>query len=374
MTNLDSASYIARPLEGEQVYVPPTVLRFALQSVARELLPNERVAKCLRFHAPNKEHVSVHRDKHNKAAYYSGLMVCASVWNCPVCASRISEQRRRELHDAVMGWTGGIAMVTYTASHKISTSLHDILDTVVSGVRAFKSGRKFQDIQDEYGWLGSVRSLEVTVSEKNGWHPHCHELVFFTNDLPTSAYGRLEIVMGNYWKDVLGRKGMLASLAHGLRLSENDRDLKDYITKWGHDPAIDNNRFNGRWTIEAEITKQTVKKAKVGGRTPTQLLLDHMQGDYHAGELWQEYAREFKGRNQLVWSRGLKKLLKLQPTGSDQSLAEALPAENIIYATLDADTWRHVIHLKLRGEILHAAANMTQEDFSQWLIEALSKP
>ena len=59
------------------------VERFALQSVARDILPTSRTAKCLRIRAYDKD-VQVWKSKNHKTASYAGLQTCGSVWVCPV--------------------------------------------------------------------------------------------------------------------------------------------------------------------------------------------------------------------------------------------------------------------------------------------------
>ena len=252
--------------------------RFILQEAAKELIPQERVRVCLRYHQPNTTVVHVKRVKETKKAYYSGLMVCGSVWHCPVCASRISEQRRAELKSATLNWTGGLVLVTYTASHRLATPLHDILDTITSGIRSFKSGRAFQDIRAVYGWIGSVKALEVTHGA-NGWHPHVHELIFTNSVLEDEALDALEVKMKIHWRETLGRKGYLASTDRGLVISNRGSEIVDYVTKWGHEPSIDNPNFNSKWGVAEEISKAAVKKGRAGGRTPLQLLSDYVDGD-----------------------------------------------------------------------------------------------
>jgi hypothetical protein len=298
-------------------------------------------------------------------------MVCGSVWHCPVCATRISEARRQELTSVVNAWTGGLAMVTYTASHRKNTPLREILDVITEGVRGFKSGRFFTGVKDRYGWIGGVKALENTYGE-NGHHPHCHELVFFTNELSDETLDQLHLSLRIHWREVLGRKGWLASTDVGLNMKTATSDIKDYITKWGHEPSIENPAFARKWTLEQEITKAVVKKGKKEGRTMTQLLIDYMNGDFQAGEVWKEYAREFKGRNQLVWSRGMRDLLKLNAWEKDEVIAESVPQDTIVLAGFNRDQWKAILSAKLRGEVLHMAANLDEEGFAQWIAEKLN--
>ena len=110
--------------ENEQSYL---VARFALQSAAVELMPEERVSKCLRYMQPTAKTVEIRKREKKHTAFFKGLIVCASVWMCPVCAARISEKRRKELTYAVNNWNGFTALITYTASHNKHTRLAPFL-------------------------------------------------------------------------------------------------------------------------------------------------------------------------------------------------------------------------------------------------------
>ena len=74
--------------------------RFALQSVARSILPKSRTAKCLRIRAYQRD-VEVWKSKEHNTASYGGLQTCGSVWTCPVCSSKIAERRRVEIQGAI---------------------------------------------------------------------------------------------------------------------------------------------------------------------------------------------------------------------------------------------------------------------------------
>src|SRR4051794_16390042 len=69
-------------------------VRWQLQREARALLPDERVAFCMRRIQATT--VDVLYSPQHKSAHYGGLMVCGSVWVCPLCAAKISEHRRVE--------------------------------------------------------------------------------------------------------------------------------------------------------------------------------------------------------------------------------------------------------------------------------------
>lgn len=344
--------------------VPPIIMRFLLQSCARELLPGERVADCMRTIAPMQSRVEIHKHQEAKRAYYKNLVICSRLWHCPVCASRITEERRKELHHATMLWTGGLVLATYTASHTTRTSLREFLNSILESYRAFKSGIKFQEIQEHYGWTGSVRSLEITYG-KNGWHPHIHELIFLTNTLNAEQVGLMEFAIKIRWQDMAKRNSIHANFSNGFKLADASHDIKTYVTKFGEELSV------SKWTPSHEITKQPVKLGKAGGRTPAQLLMDYAHGDKQAGVLWREYALTLKGRNQLVWSRGLRALFKMPAEKTDAEIAEEIPQPSTLIASLTRGQWRIVLDNLARGELLHKAGYMNEADFVMWLTNKL---
>lgn len=343
-------------------------LKYWLQSVARMVIPNERVSQCLRSHAPLKETVEVHKSVEGKSAFYKGLCVCGSVWHCPVCASRISEERKRELLAGLSQWHGSMVMVTYTLSHSRNMKLFDIINAELAAYRALKSGKAFQSLRDEYYWKGSVRTLEITHGE-NGWHPHIHELVFVDNGktrILDSVYtGGLKANIFRHWKRHLDHKGYGVDFTHGIDVTTAKDTVAEYVAKWGREP------INPEWSVAAEVTKQPVKQARKGGRTPTAILFDIGEGNTKDVRLWREYAYAMKGRNQLVWSRGMRDELGIGKEKSDSEIAADLPKESILLASLNRDQWKIILKADLRGEVLKHAVEDDEAGFSHWLGDVL---
>jgi len=336
-----------------------------LQSAARELLPNERVAQCLRAVVPTAQRVEIHKSKTTNAAHYRNLLVCARIWHCPVCAAKISEQRRKELSKATNSWNGGLVLITYTASHHSGAALSKTLNHVLSAHRDFKSGRVFAEMQEYFGWNGSVKALEITHG-KNGWHPHIHELIFLTNELNETMLQMLDTQSTNRWRHSLKKFGAYASTERGVTVKNSDADVSDYVSKFG------DTKIKANWTFAHELTKQVVKRGKMEGHSPTQLLYMYMMGDKKAGELWTEYANVVKGRHQLVWSRGLRDILGLGRDTTDEEIAEELPQDTEILATLTRGQWYAVLCANAVGEILHNAETKNKEEFTSWLVTKMA--
>lgn len=329
------------------------MMRWALQAGARELLPGASVAYCFRSLLPGAVSVDVLYSEGVKRAHYANLRRCASVWSCPICAAKISERRRVELAFGVDHNPDLVpVLMTFTLRHKSGDSLSGVLlPALLDSYRFLKSGCMWGRFVKRYGLVGSVRSLEVTHGAA-GFHPHLHTLGFFQEGFDVGA------VTGFFkdrWCSVLERHGRDATWARGVDLRSASSDVALYIQKFGHEPIDLNRPF--KWSMECEVTKSQVKVSKSeAGRSPMQLLADYtINGDARAGELWREYAQAFKGRKQLVWSRGLRKRLGLVVEETDEEIAKREDEAAVILASLTLKQWRVVLANDCRGELLELA-------------------
>lgn len=356
------------PLENSDVR-EGIVLRFWLKEVASWAVPEERVNDCLKHIIPTKNEVEIHRVAGGKRAIYKNLGVCGSVWMCPICSSRITEHRRKELNLAISRWDGSMLMITYTLSHSREMLLTDVLNSLKEAYRGLKSGAFFKAIKRDYYWFGSVRALEVTYG-KNGWHTHIHELVFVEkhgrtpeeNCLTDVQIEGLKHRMFKQWRVTLKRENKTADFEHGLDIRTGKSYVADYVAKWGREPITD------RWDVAHEITKQPQKKTSFeGNRTPLQILFDFGEGDKKSGKIWREYALGFKGSHQLQWSRDLREVCKLAVEQSDLEIASEIPPEFSLFATLTADEWKQVRNSHNEGRLLKAAAELDADGFRQFL-------
>jgi hypothetical protein len=91
-----------------------------------------------------------------------------------------------------------------------------------------------------------------------------------------------------------------------------------------------------------------------GGKSPFELLDACLAGDAKSGELFKEYAREFKGKRQLYWSPGLRDWLAVEEV-SDEEIAQAKPEKIEVVAKLREEDWSLVLSYNVRGEVLEIA-------------------
>jgi hypothetical protein len=343
-----------------------TIRRFAMQSAARELMPREGVARCMRAGHPREDGtwgVDVLYAPLKAAAHFGGLQCCKSVWLCPVCAAKISDRRRIELAEGLNAWlqftTGErrrTMLVTFTLQHDVGDDLSVVFGGLKRARELLVGGRAAMSFKADFGVIGMVRALELTHG-LNGWHPHLHVLMFMDREIPILTF---EQAMKERWARAVQSAGRYASWEHGCDVRFSDSDISNYIAKWGKDPG---------WTTAHELTKSVTKTGRRKGRTPTQLLADYLAGDGDAGRLWLQYAVNFKGERQLRWSNGLRARLGLEKEKSDEEIAIEQEEIAIVLSSLSTGAWRIVLANDARGELLEVASRGDPAQVEAFLVQ-----
>ena len=334
--------------------------RFSLQSVVRHVLPGSRTAKCLRVRRRTPEgdeaSISVWRSVEFESAHYKGLQTCASVWACPVCSAKISERRRIELAAAIAmhkAAGGDVLLLTLTNRHDRRDDLGELIQGQAEALRRFMRGTKAaKGWFDDLGSIGTIRAMEVTHGDANGWHPHYHLLVFVKSKVDLTYMARSGAAI---W-------AKCCTLA-GLKEPSIDRGL----SLQGGDYAA---RYVGKWGLEQEMTKGHQKKARPGGATPFDLLRRILvdRKDTRSAALFEEFSRVFKGRRQLVWSKGLKARFAIEEAG-DEQLADGVVEGSELFARINLVQWRQILRAekagahKIRGQILEIAGRNDRVGF-----------
>lgn len=321
-----------------------------------------------------------------------GLNRCASVWACPVCEAVIRGVRATDADKAITEHVrrgGMVLFVTFTVRHWSNHDLEDLIRVQVREVwKGLLSGRKWArsnagNLRNRLGVVGTIRVLEVTVGQVNGWHPHLHVAVFLggrQDSKPKRGSGeKWDPTVREYFRpaaadlDAFEAEWKAAwidgvTAANGdFRPSERDGvdfkrvfTVKDaaaigkYISKvQGTDVASD-------WSVGAELARGDVKQARGGNMKAMDILfrLAALRGGQFADELpgwgsieqlaalWAEYELTTKGGQNMAWSEGLKRAYDIG-TDEDQDAADrqAVDAEDAGTA-LD-----HLVHLSARTQL-----------------------
>lgn len=333
--------------------------RWALKASAHRLLPaDHRTTKCHRWRVPKQE-IQVLRGGDHGRAFYKGLQVCASVWCCPVCASKISERRRVELVGAVATAKAmdlKVYLLTLTVPHGLGDDVKVMLAGMAKAWAKMNQGRPGVENRQRVGLVGTVRALEVTHGA-NGFHPHFHALLFLDTDL---APDQVQAAFSPLWQKVAVRSGLpMPSDLHGCRVDDGEKAAA-YVSK------------GAGWGLESELTKGHLKRGKKGSRTPWDLLRDCSEGDRNAGSLFSVYADAFHGRRQLYWSNGLKKRLAVQDCTDEEIAHQEDEQAAQLLARITEPQWKAVRSLHFESVVLDLAES-SPEGLRQFL-ESLPCP
>ena len=308
--------------------------KWELMDCMQTVLKDQRACNCLRTRIASE--VAVVQSK--TSTRYLGLMVCGSVWHCPVCAARITEYRRNELHHVTqrhldLYGRGTLVMVTNTIPHGLHDSIAELLLRFRKAEMHLRRAHPIRALRKQIGLIGTVRGLEWTYGLEHGHHPHTHTLWFVPKPMDHKA---LQELLSLHWRKACKKVGLREPDPHaGLRVT----DGRVYPAKWG---------------IDHELTKLHTKHG-VKGMTPWDLLRWYMrEPNDQAAAIFNEYAKVFKGKRQLRYSDGLKDLYGIEKV-EDEEIAEGTEEDGVLICKLTPRQWYHVCKHKARGIVLHLA-------------------
>jgi len=326
--------------------------RYRVQFQAREIMPEHRIAHCLRSLLPKEQAVQVWKSQ--EKAHYKGLQVCGSVWVCPVCAAKISERRRVDLETGIRTWGkagGSVFMISQTVPHYEHQPLKQVLERFTKARGLMRNRKPWKKMARRIGLAGTVRALEVTWG-KNGWHVHSHEILFLEPGFRGDPLG-LQVEIYEMWKAACISAGLdEPSFRHGVNVQDAKAAGK-YASKWG---------------MECELTKGHIKHARDEGNfSPWDMLKEYGEGRKEFADIFREYARAFQGKRQLVWSEGLRGLVGLGLEASDKELAVRIEEDAVFLGSLSRDYWRLIVQADQRGELLEVASESGWEGVKHFI-------
>lgn len=324
--------------------------RYNLQEQAQNLLHKDdadkwrRVVGCSRTMLAS---VGIHKSQEHNSTFYSGLLICGSVWACPVCSAKIQARRAHEISSVCFyAYHNGkkTVMMTFTHPHRLGQSLADNMRMHNEALRLFRMGRAFQLFKKRAGYSGLVRGNEVTYG-RNGWHYHDHELWLVDADF--DIYEEYEWLVER-WLKCCKKAGFTidnedAFREHGVDVMD-ECHATDYLAKMGVE-----------WGADKELAKGA---SKASGNTPFKLISKKPS-------LFVEYANATKGKVQLFFSQGLKEAAGLQEKTDEQLATEFMDKAELI-VILERVAWRVVLQEKARADLLQIALNSGFEGVSAW--------
>lgn len=336
---LGIAAESSAPPEREKV-VENRRKRFKYQSVASKILAEDAIPKmkllgkkyagdihrvCDCSWTALADNVELMRSKEHGTGHVKNIVTCGSVWSCPVCTAKIQERRRVEIADAMQAHYadgGQVIMVTLTAPHYNHQSLDELREMQRDALKDLRqSGAYKRMLIEEQGYIGLIRALEVTVSKRNGWHLHTHELWFVKGDANVKRIKKRTL---ERWEKACYKAGLLnawdekqvrAFRRRSVDIKEN-ASCSEYLAK------MDETKH---WGADREIAKQSTKQGKKSGFHPFGLLDEVDQETKNAQwakHRFAEYANGMKGARQLFWSPGLKAHFEIGEKTDEELAAE----------------------------------------------------
>lgn len=330
--------------------LPWTIEKYILQTKIRGILGDSaRVYTCMRHRLNKAASVPVMYSETYKKSFYSNLMICGSVWTCPVCGSKISHRRAQEIKSALARWPGGLFMSTFTMQHNKADNLIDLLDCLSEAYRSLKSGREFQELKVSSGIVGSITATEIKYGS-SGWHPHKHTLWLCDKKIQEKELIEINKILENSYLSSLYDLGGSALSGIAVKSNHVRPGASEYISKWD---------------ISSELTQENKKNS--GGMSPFDLVSFDTR---EMNKLFCEYVQATKRKNKLVWSRGLKTFLRVnEKTDMQIALEEEADTASYILALISAEGWRTVLRKEIRGQILNIANGGDAEILYKYLKE-----
>ena len=245
-----------------------------------------RLHRCGRFgHGQGPIGLQLRQTAQGPTASMTGVVTCGSVWCCAACSAKKSAERAEEVNTALrwaraLGYS--VSMLTLTFAHTRRDDLAKILAAQKEALRAFRQSKPWRALRA----VGTIGATEITHG-RNGFHPHEHIVVILPHD-SASALKALEGLRAE-WLRSLVKQGLTGN-RHAFQV-QGASEAGDYVTKFA---------------AASEVTMTQTKSGRGEGRNPWEVLSDAAHGCKRSAMIWATYAQAVKGRNQLVWSRGLR--------------------------------------------------------------------
>lgn len=293
-------------------------------------------------------HAEIHTGYEDLQAHYVWLRRCGSVWFCRGCASKIYGVRRQELQKAFEFFQGKdktFSFVTLTHPHTNQETLADTMVRLSAAVSAFRMGKAWTLFKGKYDLEHIIRALEVTYSERNGWHPHFHMLfVYDRKSMTKQEADDIENFIRDRWHRIC--------IKYGLVVSEKNR--RDHLVR-GVEVKTGLNLVDWDYMAKVKVWEMASTTTKTPRQethmSPWDIFERAKNGEAKFQALWWDFMSAMKGRAAIRWSNGLKKLVGIGEK-TDEEIVQGGKAEPVYI--VDKPSFRKIVRMKIHAEVLEA--------------------
>lgn len=247
----------------------------------------------------------------NCIAHVGGIATCASIWVCPVCGPKIRNRRAELLQDGfdrLFAMGGGGAFVTLTLPHGPRDALAPRLDLLARATGKLVCGRPWDKVANAIGFLGNIRTVEITYGEANGFHPHLHIAMCTAHTLTPVELARVTELVERRWTRYVQQAGFGVINGHGVDVRPmTSAAVGQYLSKGDEE---------GGWGVGRELARVDLKTRSVF------TILERLRetGESRFAAAWLELTDATYGRKCIVTSRGLRELFGAQDQSDDALL------------------------------------------------------
>ena len=361
-----------------------TAYAYALRADSQSVLPKKhRVQVCQKLANYNVQQglgeMGISRNPEG-LCHFHGVAVCGDVRGCPVCMAKIGEVRKNEILQ-VLSWhrtqNDGISvLVTFTCRHTKSDDLRFIVRSLSQAKRDFSSYAAVKKTKALLGYTNMISAKDTTYGDKNGWHPHYHDIWLIAKDCFSVDFsksldpkqkkfaldnkllnraGAVDLVkvrrfLSRQWIKACSKNGLdEPSLMRGFQIDWRDGKGTDavghYLTKWGR-----------------ELATPAKKKGRGDSLTPFQILDSIYDSErrfsYRMAKLWQEYNESYFGVSSVYFGKGLKVAAGIEEI-DDIEAAQKKLSELVI--TLEQRQMVAISQLKKHADVLNIANSFSRE-------------
>lgn len=322
-----------------------------------------QTAKCI--YSRFGEEVGVNKSKEHGRSFYTGVIQCGRVFTCPVCAAKVQERRRIEISKA-FDWAYNVIgkkviLVTFTFPHQKTDDLRELLLMQREAYRRLRSGKAWDKNKKRIGFEGLIRSLEITYSFQNGFHPHTHEAWIVDKSVNVEV---LREWISGQWLSKCKKVGLVKEgyqkeadfLNHSVQITDNASN-SDYMAK------MDDSKH---WGADRELAKSNVKQAKGKGIHPYEFLNNSINGDTESERLFLTYADATRGCRQIFWTPKLKGRVGVDEL-TDEEIAQQAEDKADVLGKLTKEEWNIVVKENAQPFVLDLAETSGFHGVKFWL-------